>query len=559
MRSLLFLGSCLLFIACGNSQPVHRSMELSWAENGSWKSLYPPSVYDPVSAHIVSQVYEGLMSLDPEDLRIIPCLARKWEVNESQTVFTFYLRKGVTFHDNSCFNGNKGREVTAADVKYCFERIFEDDPDNIAYYMVKGLIKGGDEYYNAKTKKAPFVNTVSGLAIVNDSIVQIALNYPFAEFLNLLTAPAFYIYPKEAVIKYGDDLRLHGVGTGPFIISALTDTLVTLKKNNKYWARDPYGNALPFIDQLNILMDKNAVEQEKLLGAGKTDLLFFEGKDFYLLPDSLLMRPELHGLRLLSTPRNAAYYYGFSCKQAPFDSRRVRLAFNYAIDRKEIIKKRMNGIGDVLQGIVPYGIPGFDPSLLDTFPFDPVKAQQLLAEAGYPKGKKFPKITLTINPGGSSMRHSDIAAMIQNMLKENLGIEVQVDVYPFAQLMENIDKGEAVFWRTAWISDYPSPYEYLRLFYGKNVPSSFSEKSYPNTTRFTNSGFDALIDKANKTGNEKERNALYKEASKVLISEAPFLPLYCEQGFLLLDDRLKGVYLNSMFYLDLRNAWMVFK
>ena len=113
-------------------------------ETEDFKSLYPLNVTMALEQRIANQVYEGLVKLNQEDLSIMPGLAEKWDVNEDATSYTFHIRKGVMFHDNDCFEGGKGREVTAKDFKYCFDRIAVSDPTNQMYWLIKDKVVGAN-------------------------------------------------------------------------------------------------------------------------------------------------------------------------------------------------------------------------------------------------------------------------------------------------------------------------------------------------------------------------------------------------------------------------------
>ena len=185
-------------------------------ETEDFKSLYPLNITMALEDRIASQIYEGLVQFNQEDLSIIPSLAESWEVNENATSYTFHLRKGVKFHDNKCFEGGVGREVKAADFKYCFDRICESSPTNQMYWTFKDKVKGANEHFNSLKDKQANDNGVTGITVIDDYTLKIELNHPFAGFLNILAHNATYVYPKEAVTTYGAEMRINPVGSGAF-------------------------------------------------------------------------------------------------------------------------------------------------------------------------------------------------------------------------------------------------------------------------------------------------------------------------------------------------------
>jgi peptide/nickel transport system substrate-binding protein len=226
-------------------------------ETEDFKSLYPLNVTMALENRIAKQVYEGLLKFDQSDLSIVPSLAEKWEVNEDATSYTFHIRKGVIFHDNNCFEGGKGREVKAADFKYCFDRLCVSDPSNQMYWLFKDRVKGANEYHESATNKTPLEGGVSGITVIDDYTLKIDLNYSFAGFLNIVAHNACYVYPKEAVDEYGMEMRINCVGTGPFRVKKIKESeTVILDRNPGYWDTDDFGNKLPYLDGLKFSFNK---------------------------------------------------------------------------------------------------------------------------------------------------------------------------------------------------------------------------------------------------------------------------------------------------------------
>src|SRR5207237_1150141 len=189
-----------------------------------FKNLYPLAIIDVISQRISTQVYEGLVKLSQADLSTVPAIAYRWETNADATVWTFHLRKGIKFHDDACFADGKGRELNANDVKYCFDRLCEASSNNNCYDITfKDRVKGASEFFESTKAGKPLEGGVSGVKATNDSTVEITMNFPFTGFLNILAHQGGYIYPKEALEKYGIDMRTKCVGTGAFQVKTIKE------------------------------------------------------------------------------------------------------------------------------------------------------------------------------------------------------------------------------------------------------------------------------------------------------------------------------------------------
>lgn len=568
--SVIILCSALILAGCkGGRQKTTESREGKGGvmyggvfrinEVEDFRSLFPLNITEVYSHRITNQVYEGLVKLNQKDLSVIPCIAEKWEINEDATSFKFFLRKGVKFHDNECFEGGKGREVTAHDFKYCFTNLCTAFPENQMFWIFKDKVIGANEYYESTVKKKPLAEGVTGVKVIDDYTLQIDLVYPFAGFLNIVAHNALWVYPKEAFEKYGSEMRVKCVGTGAFVVKNVREgEAVILEKNPNYWRVDKHGNKLPFLDAIKFTFLKEKKSELFEFRKGNLDMVFE-------LPIEMIsdVVGELEDAKrggnlpfeIQVTPAMVTHYYGFQHKSDLFKNKKIRQAFNYAIDRDAIVTYTLQGEGTpAFYGLVPPSFKEYPFDSLKGFTFDPAKAKELLKEAGYPNGKGFPKITLQLNSGGNN--RVLLAEVIQKMLKDNLNIDVDMEVMPFPQHLDNLETGKANFWRAAWLADYPDPENFLNLLYGKHVPKEMSTKSYLNSVRYQSPVFDSLYEKALRTIDLKERYRIYAMAEQQALNDAAIMPLYYDENIRLLQKRVKNFPSNAMEYRDLSEVYL---
>lgn len=531
-------------------------------EVDAFKSLNPIAVNEIVGFHIGTQLFEGLVKFDQTDLSIKPAIARSWEPNADQTEWTFHIRQGVMFHNDACFPDGKGRVVTANDVKLCFEKLCTADPNNAQFDVtLKDRVVGANEAF--ASSKAGKNIPVSGIKVVNDTTVVITLQSPFAGFLNIVAMPGCWIYPKEASDKYGVDLRVHPVGSGPFYLETVKEgEVLIMKKNENYYGVDKDGNKLPYLDGLKYTFIREKKAEILEFKSGNLDMVYKLPVEIFhdIMGDLEHAKERKTEFQILNSTAFNTHYLGFNLTSPTFEKKDVRLAFNYAIDRHKIADFTLQGDGNPGDyGIVPYVSAfekdGYDFKGLKGYTFDVAKAKDYLKKAGYPDGKGFPKLTLQINSGGGN--NILVAEVVQKMLKENLNVDVEINTVPFAEHIEQVTSGKADFFRFAWSADYPDPETFLTIFYGKHVPDNATEKSFINYTRFKNARFDSLFAASFTEPDKAKRYAMLSKAEQVLLDEAPFMPIFYAQNFRLEQLNVRNFPENPMNYMDLTSVYLI--
>lgn len=514
--------------------------------------LYPYTITDQLSEHIASQVFEGLVKFDPRNLEIKPNIAEKWEVDETGTVYKFFIKKGVFFQDDACFPEGKGREIKAQDVKYSFELLCNIIPDNYNFSSTfKDRIVGANKYYEASKKGKPAFD-VEGIKVVNDNLLQITLESPNTSFLSILASPLTSIVAKEGVEKYGKNLKF---GSGPFCIADNADKSdkLILVKNNNYHGTDSLGNRLPFLDSIVIsFVSTKQGELEEFRKNNLDAVLGLPAESIRELVESQISNFQDHPARYVldRTPEMSVQYYDFNATHPPFNNPKVRQAFNYAIDRNKIIDDVLKGeaFGPAMNGICPPIMKDYVSNTIVGYEHNIEKAKKLMAEAGFPGGKGFPRIKAILNSGGS--RHANVIVEIQKQLKEALGVEIEFEIVSLAQRNEDAQYAKADLVRGGWVADFPSPENFLWLFYGKNVPETATEPSFPNTSRYRNEAFDKLFEEGRSTKEVEQAYAKFIEAEKLMVEDAPILFLWYDANYRLVQAKVKNLFANPIMHAD---------
>ena len=523
----------ILSTACNTSGIKDQPSVFRYNETSGIASLDPAFAKNQSIMWAIHQLYNTLVEVD-SNLNIVPSLAKSWEISADNLLFTFHLRTDVFFHKNDAFTGK--RLMTAHDVVYSFKRI-----------MDKSVASPGAWIFNKR------IDTTDGFTAIDDSTFQLKLIRPFHPILGILSTQYCSIVPKEAVEKYGKDFRSHPCGTGPFQLKEWAEgQALILIKNKNYFEKDEKGNPLPYLDAVKVsFLDSKATEflefqQSRLDFINDIDPSF---KDEILTKKGELRKDWIGKIQLQKHPYLNIEYLGILvdstkefAKTSPLRIKKIRQAINYGFDKRKMMMYLRNSIGTAAEsGFVPVGLPSFDSTVVKGYDYNPEKAKQLLAEAGFPNGKDLPSIKLLTIP-----IYADLGTYFARELQE-IGLTVQVEAVQKSFLLEATAKSEAPFFRASWIADYPDAENYLSVFYSKNP-------SPPNYTRYNNPAFDALYDKALQEKNDSLRYKLYQEADQLVMNDAPVVPLWYDMAIHLVHINVKGFVPNGLNLLELRRT-----
>ena len=243
-----------------------------------------------------------------------------------------------------------------------------------------------------------------------------------------------------------------------------------------------------------------------------------------------------------------------ACVDGNTDGKRRGECLNNDWNDEKLDKKLRNLTSVVL------GVDGKGPDVLMLIEVENENVLQIwnkgyLQKAGYKDGKSLPEIPLELNSDGE--RNVNVMQEVKKQLKDNLNLDVTLNVVTTAQLSENMTNGKADFFRVGWGADYPSPESFLWYLYGKNVPSDTSKSSYPNMSRYKNPKFDELYEKGLAALDKKEQYAYFLKAEKVAMADAPIIVLFYDEGYRLIQNKVKNFPNNAMQYRDFSNVYFV--
>jgi ABC-type oligopeptide transport system substrate-binding subunit/DNA-binding SARP family transcriptional activator len=454
------------------------------------------STLDPIKATtgLIDQLFSGLVELSPE-MEILPDVARTWQVLEGGRRYIFHLRDDARWSDNTA--------VTAHDFEYGWKRVLDPATESSAPHLLYD-VKAARSFHQGEAEK-----TSVGVRALDPVTLAVELEGPTGHFPYLLALPITRPVPQHTVEAYGETWAdpANVVTNGPFRLEAWhKGRSMRLVRNPSYHGRFR-GNVqqveLSYGSHMEWSVELTAYEADEL------DVLWIN-----LLPATELYQArQRHAGEYASKPELSTYGVAFDASRPPFDDARVRRAFVLAIDREAVADVILRGAGfPATGGFVPPGIPGHSPEI--GLPYDPDRARQLMLEAGHPDGSDcgFPIL-------GAEMVFAPVASQVceymQAQWREVLGVdfmweEMDWETYLGRQRTESPHLA-VLFWGV----DYPDPDCFLRVAVG----------STRRVTGWRDEAYDRLVEKARRTMDSAKRLALYQQADRMLIEEAPIMPL----------------------------------
>ncbi len=472
--------------------------------------LDPAKIADLTSFTVVMALMKGLTQYD-EQLKPIPAIAERWTRSPDGLHYVFNLRPTAHWSD--------GKTVVAEDFINAWQRaLTPETASDYAFFLFE--IKNGRRYYEGKLKSFTDV----GVKALDSHTLSVDLERPTPFFLDLMAAPIAMPVRKDIIDRYGDSWTEagHYVSNGPFQLQQWQhDELIRLTPNPQYYGKP---SSLTSVDMV-MINDPN------------TSVVMYENNalDFIETTTSI---PAFDVRRLRKSPQSHVQqihrinYLGFNTAKHPTDDPRVRQALGHAIDRRYFPKLLQSGQTPILSWISK-GLLGYNPHVgLD---FNPVKARQLLAEAGYPNGKGFPTITLGYRTSYDVQKECEI---LQYLWKKNLGINVELQNMEWKVYISQLRADPPHLFMMGWFVDYPDADSYM---------SMMASDSGNNSTRWKSKHYDQLIGEAVVTLDPVKRQHLYDQAQRLLLEQdTAIVPLYQSEKTYLVKPWVKNLKINAL-------------
>lgn len=565
----------------GTIKPKHPYDEV-WINNREEPQHTDPALVHGVpDGNLARNTFARLVSIDPKTSQPIPDLASRWDISKDGRICTFYMRKNAIWSD--------GKPITAVDMEYSWKRVI--DPNTASEYqgLLSNVIENGDAFAqraihltgfsqkvsapdiqsiftkhevsvsNVQAKKdstdyfvfvqdgsdkqsntqkmislinedhpwGPGVTAemttsdVVGVKALDDERFEVKLVGPLQYFLILAEVPNFAPVPKHIVEKFKDEQWTkpeNVVVSGPFILKEEQFKQYKIyEKNPKYWDEKNIR-----LKRVKIVMIEKETASLNSYKVGETDWI-----GPHLIPSEQI--GNVKGFQdFHNDPYLGVYYYVFNTKVKPFNDPKVRQALSLAIDREQIVKHVLGGEQIPFGALIPDGLAGYKGNQVELY--NPDAAKKLLAEAGYPGGKNFPKFKFVYDTKES---HQLVIQAVQEMWKQTLGINIESSNVEWKIYLDRMSRMEFDMTRQGWIGDFSDPYTYLELI---------KSTSGNNHTGWVNKEFDRLVEASNQELDVQKRFDLIRQAEKIFTDEVPMIPIYLYTKTYMLKPYVKGFY-----------------
>ncbi len=513
----LLLGAC----GCGGdsstSEPAseEQTANATGGEGGKkifkFSNNFPDMIMLDVHLHTTTDVIQAAMPIcetllyTDEEGVIQPLLVEALpEMNETGTLFTFKLKKGVKFHD--------GTELKANDVGFTLNRIFDPAMGNVNTWLCD-MIKGGKEMLDGKA------DSLAGFKQIDDYTFSIELEAPYAPFLSVLAAQQMMIYPEKACTEAGKDWGVTTfIGTGPFRLEEFKSKEYMHAVRNEEYHGEPAK-----LDELYIYNKDHGTALMEF-EAGTLDMAFV---------DSTMVEPyktDQYKNNLITIELMGIIAMNLNVNKPPLDNVKVREAVSYAVDQNTLAEKTLQGNVKATNCMIPPGIMAHD-SARPTTKYDPEKAKAILAEAGFPDG-----IDLVTTVSERSAVANVAVALKEQFKASNINLEIeQVDDASYIEMRK---AGEVQVPFLTWYKDIVDPDNFLYTFYHSNNSKFFS-------SNFNDAKGDEMMEKGRMLPPE-ERKALYVDLENYIVNEQfVTVPLYNPVFYYLVKEDIDGIFFDG--------------
>lgn len=530
--STVLIGSVLL--GCGATEKTSANIEQKIVYNidADPKTIDPQLNSAVDGSKVIRNAFEGLMR-EIENGEVENGIAESYEVSEDGLTYTFHIRENAKWSD--------GKDVTASDFEYAWKRAL--DPNTAAEYAYQLFYLKNGEAYNSGKVSADDV----GIKVIDDKTIEVTLESAVPYFLSLLAMPVYYPVRQDIVEANGDKWALSPetyVSNGPFKMTQWSSKeSMTFVKNENYWDADNV--------KLETLVFRLIDDQTTTLSAFRNGEL-----DVMEQPPTTEIKTLLDEGVAKVYPYLGTYFYTINVSGQGLSSKavdalqdvRVRKALSLAIDRTLITDKVSMGGETPATSYVPKGITDTqgnefhkDYSNVTT---NIEEAKKLLEEAGYPNGEGFPTITFTYN---TASNHQMIAQAVQDMWKNNLGINIELKNEEWAVFQTTRNNFQYEICRHGWIGDYNDPMTFLDMWVTGNGQ---------NNAGYSNPEYDSLISQAKSEQDGEKRTEILRKAEDILMDDMAIIPIYYNTNVVCAKDNIKGYVKSPLGAMLFREAYI---
>ncbi len=500
-KKIFVILSCALLVlammaSVSLAAQVSAKDQLLWGVNAEAASLDPAFSKDTVTHMMMYQIYDALVKEDPTDYnKLIPGLAERWTFNDDSTEVTFFLRKGVKFHN--------GDEMTADDVIFSLQRSFESSFSSAISEAIERFEK------------------------VDDNSVKVVLKYPYGPILDVMTNMTYGIVSKRAVEEAeakGIDFARNPCGTGAYkMVEWKSGDSLVLERFDDYYQ----GPAA--IKRVVFKLVPEASSGAIALEDGTIDAYYLaDTSDFQHLM-------EQENIAYVECASVGLHHITFNVTDGIFSDKRLRQAVAYALNRDDMVIGGADGFAEVCECLVPTSVFGYDKNF-QWYKQDLDKAKALLAEAGYPDGFD---VVFSMQGSPTYMKPAEV---MQDQLRR-IGIRVTFDKMERAAYLDDVG-GKRQFVASlrminATVRDADSVV--TRRFHSSMLGGGNNYSGYSNPEA------DKLIEEARMSSDNSERQALYTKLFGILKEDVPLIPIYSDKVYMFFSSKLKNMHAHPVY------------
>ncbi len=509
-------------VESGNrTQTLHRGMGPALAD------LDPHLATGTTDYNVLSSLFEGLVGEDPVDLRPVPGVASHWTTSPDGLTYTFHVRDTAKW--------SNGDPLTASDFVASWERALTPSL-GADYANLLFVLAGAEAFHKGQTLDFSTV----GVRALDPLTLEVRLAYPAPYFLSLLQHWMWYPVHLPSIRAVGSPTsRSTGwarpktmVCNGPFILAAWPrGERIEVTKNPLYW-----DAATVRLNAIHFHPFEGVDTEERAFRSGQIHLT--DALPISKIPSYRSEAPDL--LRI--DPYLGTYFFRFNTTRPLLDQTKVRQALTLAIDRQSIVEQVLRGGQIPSAAFTPDGTGGYTPPSGLTTDF--ARARELLAEAGYPDGQGVPPLELLFN---TSENHRLVAEALQAMWRRELGLTVELRNMENKTVLNSRRVGDFSILRSVWIADYADPTSFLDIW---------RSDSGNNYTGWANPSYDQLLDEASLTIDAPARFGLLQKAEKLLLEDAPILPLYTFTHVFVKRPEVRGWHPTLLDHHPYKHVWL---